>query len=781
MARLASRLLAGLLAALAVATGAAEVRSLDLAGVALSDAPWFTPVRSFDPSMPVVVTVDPARHPAIAGAACDIFVVAARSAAGWAADPTLDDATVGGPLSHVFSGASIADNVVEVAAAGELDANAGAGLGVPYDVVLDCNASGTLDDGDWIDGAGDADGLYAVHDTTQPGPRATAVSFYEDATHGQVVYHPATLDDGELLPLVVVSHGWTHYFRWYGHIGQHLASYGYIVMSHVNDVGDGGPGATDTAATATIDNIDYLLGHPAGSEAFADHVDPHRIVLIGHSTGGEGVVRAYTRLRLGYDVPQHYTSDDIVLLAPIAPVSWKGPNNVKPFDVPFHMFAGAADADVSNAPDPTYQQLLRIYERSTGTKQLTYIHGAGHADFHDGPQPSEDWADGPDLIGRDATHAVVKGYLLPLVELYVRGNPAALDYFQRMDDVFRPPGIPAGVTIAQEYRDGETAGTFVIDDYQAYDVREISSSGGAVTYTVDNVEEVPMLDTDLSFAWSGLQPQNGLTRADLGGARRAVAFDWDAPGESWYELEIVPAQRDLSDDGVLSLRAAQGTRHPRTETLGAPLTFTVTLRDGAGVTSSIPTAGYGEITRPYRREGYGSGAGWANEFSTVRIRLEDFAAAESAFDLTDVVAVRLEFGAAHGSARGRLIVDDIELADREPAAPLVLGLDRVDGATRIVWPPQSQALRYGVYRGTIPSTGMTGYDQVCFESDDAFADGPLTTIDADPVPAGRAGYYYLVAEITPSGHGSLGAASVDVDPIAPGVQTERPVGGVPCH
>jgi hypothetical protein len=67
----------------------------------------------------------------------------------------------------------------------------------------------------------------------------------------------------------VVSHGWTHDPLWYDHIGRHLASYGYIVMSHANDVGDGDPLATETASTATLDNIDFLLGHPPEAADFA--------------------------------------------------------------------------------------------------------------------------------------------------------------------------------------------------------------------------------------------------------------------------------------------------------------------------------------------------------------------------------------------------------------------------------------------------------------------------------------------------------------------------------
>ena len=96
--------------------------------------------------------------------------------------------------------------------------------------------------------------------------------------------------------------------------------------------------------------------------------------------------------------------------------------------------------------------------------------------------------------------------------------------------------------------------------------------------------------------------------------------------------------------------------------LNGALTFTVTLRDGHGKTSSVNFASYGAITRPYQRTGLGDGAGWANEFSTVRLRLCDFENDGSGIDLADIVAVRLEFGAGHGAARGRIGIDDVELS-----------------------------------------------------------------------------------------------------------------------
>jgi hypothetical protein len=54
--------------------------------------------------------------------------------------------------------------------------------------------------------------------------------------------------------------------------------------------------------------------------------------------------------------------------------------------------------------------------------------------------------------------------------------------------------------------------------------------------------------------------------------------------------------------------------------------------------------------------------GWQNEFVSVRIRLADFRV-DSDIDLSRIAAVRFDFGAEFGSARGRIGLDDIELVD----------------------------------------------------------------------------------------------------------------------
>jgi len=641
------------------AVSCGEFTATHLAGSSLDDYPYFQYVRAHNENTVLEVAIDPTRFPDITGETCDVYVVDAKTEAQWDGDKTLADVT-SGVETKTFSGTTIQQNTLQVAAAYGLDADAGIGLGVPYDVVLDCDQNGVLSGGDYIDGYGDEAGIYAVHDTSQAGPLAVTEIIYSGGGWlGEDTYYPTNIGSMGKLPLVVVSHGNGHYYQWYDHIGYHLASYGYIVMAHQNNTSPG----SATAAYCTVRNTDYIIGAQAtiGGGVLNGHIDSNHITWIGHSRGAEGVVRAHVLVRTGIEVPDHYDVDDIVLVSSIAPVTHiSPPSGSTPYDENYHMFIAGADADVTGSPSSGSSKPLAFYERSFGNKQLHYVHGAGHGDFHDGGGSSV--ASGPDLIGRPTTHKVVKGYYLPLVEYYSYGNIPAKDFLTRMYEGFHPIGIPGNVIIANEYKDAEGLNNFVLDDYQSQTSTTTSSSGGAVSYNVLHLNEVLMQELDGSFAWTGSQPSNGMTMyRSSGDTGRCVVFDWTTSSPRYYEYAVVSGERDFTDDEFISLRACQGTRHPETDALDSPLSFTITLRDGSGTSSSVDFASLGRITRTYKRTGYGAGAGWANEFNTVRVRLTDFLNNGSGLDLTDIAAVRLEFGSAYGSNRGRIGVDDVEL------------------------------------------------------------------------------------------------------------------------
>lgn len=636
----------------------------ELAGGGLASYPHFQYVRAFNAGAPIEIALDTSRFPGLAGATVDLYVVAAKTRAGWSSDPSLSDLT--GLVETVVLGAGSISSNTFIVDSGTLSGDAGTRLGVGYDVVVDADRDGQLTSGDVIDGYGDEAGLYVVHDVTQPGPLTVAEALYSGGAFlDQITFYPEGVTELGQLPLVMISHGNGHSYLWYDHIGHHLASYGFVVVSHSTDAGAG----VETAASDTLANTDYFLANLdliAGG-ALDGHVDASRITWIGHSRGGEGVVRAYDRIFDGESTPAGYTLGQIVLVTSLAPTNFLGSEGANPHSATFSLWLAGADGDVTGCANNDVVQPLILLDRAADTRQSISLHGVGHGDFHNGSGSSI--AVGPCQVGRTDTHAILRGYLLPLVLRYVAGNVPAEDFLWRQWESFRPIGAPTSpcVVVDLTYHPGDGA-SFVLDDFQREPSTAVASSGGAVTFDVTELTEDVLNDGDNSFSDVGpADVMNGMTVAGEGDESRGIVFTFDGSGPRFLDFAIPAGYRDLRHFEILSLRGAQQTRHPLTIAHLGDTTFTLTLRDAAGQTSSIDVAAYGGgLEEPYQREGCGSGAGWNNELETVRLRLSDFLHDGSGLDLADVRSLRFELGPGYGTAFGRLAFDDVEMTYRHP-------------------------------------------------------------------------------------------------------------------
>ncbi len=713
--------------ALGPAVSRAQVAT-ELAGNPLAEYPFFEYVKAFNANAPVHVAVDPALHPEVRGKTADIWVVEARTLAEWKRDPVLHDVRTSGPQEVTFSGDTVQENTVEIAAADTLEwrarepaTRAMTGLGHGYDVVVDLDRDGRLSGGDLVDGYSDEAGFYVVGDTTAPGPLevvevppysvGTVFGIPADETM-EVCYYPATIRDMDPRPLVVISHGSGHDYRWYGHIGRHLASWGYIVMSHQNM----DHYATHRHTDAFLDQQGTIAGG-----VLAGKIDSHRIVWIGHSYGAISITRAYNDIYLGNYHPTHYTLDDLVLLSSMLPPGGKMENNETPRGANYHLWTASGDTQVSGSADCDLCQTFHLYERAEGWRMSTVVQGTGHAWFHDG-QETWDWFEGPCPIGQDGTHLVQLGLFLPLVKYFCEGSPAATDFFWRQYERFHPIGVDTSnpcFVVTNEWRPHPRSGYAVIDDFETGTEPNVSSSGGRVTGNVQHFTEGRLDDNNEDFAWTSSDPFNGVTLIGPEENDRGIVFDWNG-SDVYLEWEIVPGLSDFTRFDYLSFRGAQGTRHPLTTARLGDLDFTVTIRDADGHQASIRIGAYGGgIEEPYQRQG-----GWHDEFERVRLRLEDFLANGSGVDLARVAAVRFSFGPSFGSPEGRLVLDELFL---EPDAAEMRGgwchlgeatitrVERIDDdGLRFTWDPAWGLVSgYDLYVGTLGSLRDQGtYDHV---------------------------------------------------------------------
>jgi dienelactone hydrolase len=678
-------ILMGLSIMLAAHSALAAVTITELAGNSISNYPHFEYVKAINVNDNVEIAIDPTRFPAIAGQTCDIYVVAAKNTSQWNTDITLTDVTPGGMQTETFSATNIQSNTFQVAAPNQLSANAGLGLGVGYDVILDCNQDGLLNGDDYIDGRNNESGFYRVHDTTVAGPEAvTELTYSINAVvaagfgipagfAAQNLLFPTNVAGvkaatGENLPLVIVSHGNGHWYEDYDHIGNHLASYGYVVMSHRNNTGPGPVSASTTTLAHTDALIDQIASSAiAGAGALTGNIDTDRIVWIGHSRGAEGVVIGYDRMFDGTYTPTYFNTVDIKLISSMLPTDFEGTNTANPHNANYHLWTASGDADVHGGASNSIAQTFHLHDRATGNKQSTVVQGTGHAWFHNGGGGSV--FTGPCPIGQANTHLVQLGHFLPLVKRYVDDNIPSIDFLTRQYESFRPIGVPTGdpcIQVSHEYLDASPntpsnpQKTIIIDDYQSQFASGTSSSGASVMFNVDNLTEDRLDDNNSDFTWTASDPFNGATQASATDTSRGVVLDWTGL-DRFYEWTIPVGERDFTDNLFLSLRGAQGTRHPNTLAVLDDLTFKVTLRDGQPMpaSSSISIGAFGGgFEQPYQRS-----SGWHNEMETIRIRLTDFLNNGSGLDLTDIVAVRLDVGPAHGSPEGRIVIDDLMLSN----------------------------------------------------------------------------------------------------------------------
>ncbi len=596
--------------------------------------------------------LDPSRFAHRTGETFTAWVIPHRTAEGWTTDPNF------AALEAVSSvEGTVGDGLVSAPltlwASPETDGD----LATAYDILIDFDGDRTLDPGDVLQG-GDVPALTVLGDLLAPGPHDVSS---DDWTASywitQRVYWPTDIDTMDARPLFVISHGNGHDYDWYDYLGNHLASWGYIVMSHRNDTVPG----TETAAVTTGNNTEALLADPSpvGGGVLVDKIDGDRIAWVGHSRGGEGVVIAYDALADGIVAPPSYTADDIRFVGSIAPVIFQDPlDQSNPHDVPYYNISGSMDGDVTGGvafgDDVQY---YRIFTNATGERLVTYVHGADHNDFNCCGFEDADWTDGAaePVCGRPAAQAVAKAYFLALAETYLGERPGLLDLFRRDPAIFRPDGVTP--VLAGQFRDATSANVIEIDDFQSEPTVELSSSGGAVTTTAADLVEDQLDDGNSVFSWNESDPMNGMTwSSNDTNADRGIVFTFDEGVPVTMTWELIDG--DVSGMRALSMRVAQGTRHPNTQELGGPLSFAVVLVDSDGSEVLVDTTPIAGAPHPFPRFGDGSGQGWANEFQTFSIPLEAFSFGHPELDLSQLTTLRLEFGIV-GSVQGRVALDDL--------------------------------------------------------------------------------------------------------------------------
>ncbi len=517
------------------------------------------------------------------------------------------------------------------------------------------------------------------------------------------VHYPTGLAGGPY-PLVVFMHGRhatcyrgsTATLRWpcrsnetaipsyqgYDYIAQNLASNGYIVVSvSANGINAYDNNVTDLGMLARAQLIQRHLQQwntfnaastaPFGTK-FVGKVNLTRVGTMGHSRGGEGVVRHYAyNLSLG-------SPYGVKAVFPLAPVNF---NRTIANNVPVSVVLPYCDGDVSdNQGVHFYDDARYNVAADASPKHTIQVMGGNHNYFNTVWTPgmfpagtADDWTAFTSGGSGDAQCGTVAGnhrltsaqqrgvglaYIAATMRAYVGGETQFLPY---LTGEAAPP--PSALT-------NEIHVSYHAPAAVRRDVNRLLTSTNLTTNTLGGASTQAGLTPHDLCGGASPQPQHCLpatqstarqphttvsARATTVRGLSQLRTGWSAITAN-YNNDLPLGSRDVSGFRWLTFRVAVNfadTRNPS----GIGQNFTVMLTDGTGATSSVTVNSYADVLF------YPPGTvGPVPKvlLNTARIPVSAF----SGVNLSDIRSVRFKFDQ---SPSGALLISDVSFAS--PPAP----------------------------------------------------------------------------------------------------------------
>ena len=432
-------------------------------------------------------------------------------------------------------------------------------------------------------------------------------------------------------------------YRGYLDAQELLASQGYVTVSisanGINGqdyrVSDGGAQARSELVRHHLDALDRwntIGGDPFGS-ALLGSIDLDRVMLVGHSRGGEGVNRAAVDTTSG----DPWRIDSQVLIGPTAFGRQTAPGVDTAVLLPF------CDGDVSDLQGQQYIDQARDLfgaTRDPALRSAVMVMGANHNYFNlewtPGPAVApawDDWGGRRGYCGKRADtrlaateqRTVGAVYVASAARAFIKNDARALELLDGTN--VRPASInDAAIEVAALGANRTPLVTFAPrTEMRTVNAFALVCRGYRVTK--DQPTCAPGLS---SYVQPHFLPMYG---ADDAPPSSALRMRWRQPGAR-VRVEL-PAPVDLTQSAALDLRVAV---HPGS----SPARFEVAVGDGSGHVANL-----GSATRsPLPGDG-GLSKLWAQ---TVRFPLPE----QGAMDFTDVRWIRF----TGDSREGRVVVLD---------------------------------------------------------------------------------------------------------------------------
>jgi len=495
------------------------------------------------------------------------------------------------------------------------------------------------------------------------------------------VHYPKGLADGPY-PLVVLLHGrhstcyqgsqaaggWPCPEGWksipsyqgYDYLAENLASWGYIVVSvSANGINARDSSSSDAGMTARGELVQKHLdiwnkfntkgGKPFG-DMFVGKVDMQNIGTMGHSRGGEGVVRNY---QINQDAGAPY---GIQAVLPLAPVDFFRPVINK---VPLDVILPYCDGDVSDLQGVHFYDDARYkVENDNSPKYYQEFVGADHnmfntvwtpgefpaGTFNDSTCPTFAWTPQQQ---RDAGEA----YMAAFFRMHLGGETAFKPYFDGTDLV------PASLDFAQKdvhpaYQ-APAKNRLDVNPYIADDSIKTNLLGGDVSEKklspFDLCGGPPPREHNCQPVSPSQQPHTTGSAPGLSQLR----YGWSSKKASMTN-EIPGSDGDVSKYATITFRVARNFSDARNPA-DVPPDFNVMLQDGSGGKKSIAVSKWSRAL--FVQPGSGSGLP-KTVLSTVRIPLKKF----EGVDLTDITAVVFKHNIEKS---GAILTTDISFTDKK--------------------------------------------------------------------------------------------------------------------
>ena len=511
------------------------------------------------------------------------------------------------------------------------------------------------------------------------------------------VHYPTTLSGGPY-PVVVFMHGrhatcyrnTTATLRWpclnneqpipsfagYDYIAQVLASHGYIVVSvSANGINAKDNNVTDLGMQARAELIQHHLGRlntfntvgaaPFGTK-FIGKIDLTRVGTMGHSRGGEGVVKHFVH-NAGLGSPY-----GIKAVLPLAPVDFNRPvvNNAA-----LEVILPYCDGDVSdNQGVHFYDDARYNVAGDTGAKHTVQVMGANHNFYNTVWTPgmfpagtADDWgyvsggtADGHCGTGagnKRLTSAQQRGTGLAYLSAFMRAYVGGETQFLPILTGEAPPPASAQTTNLHVSYHAPAAARRDVNQLLTATNLSTNTLGGATTQT-------GLTPHDLCGGNSP-QPQHCLpgtqstarqphtvpsARATTLRGLSQLRTGWGAFG-STYTNDLPVGSRDVSAFAALQFRVSVNFADTR-NAANTPQNFTVVLTDGTGAQSSVRV---GDVSGALFYPPGTVGPVPKVVLNTVRLPLSSFAGV----NLSDIRSVRFNFDQ---TGQGALLISDLAFA-----------------------------------------------------------------------------------------------------------------------